>query len=109
MTNIVLCGGSGTRLWPISRTVMPKQFVKLFNDESLFQLTIKRNRDRCTQQFIVSNAEQYFLAADQLEELSISSNKFLSEPKLFFQLAIVERVNPNNFSISPVFILLSLI
>ena len=30
MTNIILCGGSGTRLWPISRTLMPKQFVKLF-------------------------------------------------------------------------------
>ena len=38
MTNIILCGGSGTRLWPISRTLMPKQFVKLFNDKSLFQL-----------------------------------------------------------------------
>ena len=36
MTNIILCGGSGTRLWPISRTLMPKQFVKLFDDKSLF-------------------------------------------------------------------------
>lgn len=39
MTNIILCGGNGTRLWPISRTLMPKQFVKLFDDKSLFQLT----------------------------------------------------------------------
>jgi len=30
MTNMILCGGNGTRLWPISRTLMPKQFVKLF-------------------------------------------------------------------------------
>jgi mannose-1-phosphate guanylyltransferase len=59
---------------------MPKQFVKLFNDESLFQLTVKRNTELCDQQFIVSNAEQYFLAADQLEELSVSDNKFLLEP-----------------------------
>ena len=80
MTNIILCGGSGTRLWPISRTLMPKQFVKLFNDESLFQLTVKRNEELCDQQFIVSNAEQYFLAADQLEELSVNNNKFLLEP-----------------------------
>lgn len=80
MTNIILCGGSGTRLWPISRTLMPKQFVKLFNNESLFQLTVKRNEDICDQQFIVSNAEQYFLAVDQLEELSSSNNKFLLEP-----------------------------
>ena len=40
MTNIILCGGSGTRLWPISRTLMPKQFVKLFSNKSLFQLTV---------------------------------------------------------------------
>ncbi len=80
MTNIILCGGSGTRLWPISRTLMPKQFVKLFNDESLFQLTVKRNENICDQQFIVSNAEQYFLAVDQLEELNSTHNKFLLEP-----------------------------
>ena len=80
MTNIILCGGSGTRLWPISRTLMPKQFVKLFNNKSLFQLTVERNESICNQQFIVSNAEQYFLALDQLEELSSIENKFLLEP-----------------------------
>jgi len=80
MTNIILCGGSGTRLWPISRTLMPKQFVKLFHDASLFQMTVKRNENICDQQFIVSNAEQYFLAVDQLEELSSTNNKFLLEP-----------------------------
>ena len=80
MTNIILCGGNGTRLWPISRTLMPKQFVKLFDKKSLFQLTVQRNRKVCKQQFIVSNAEQYFLAVDQLEELNHSQNKFLLEP-----------------------------
>ena len=76
MTNIILCGGSGTRLWPISRSLMPKQFVKLFLEESaehkdkksLFQLTVERNSKVCKSQFIVSNTEQYFLALDQLEE-----------------------------------------
>jgi len=80
MTNMILCGGNGTRLWPISRTLMPKQFVKLFNNESLFQLTVKRNSTVCDQQFIVSNAEQYFLASDQLEELASAQNRFLLEP-----------------------------
>lgn len=89
MTNIILCGGSGTRLWPISRTLMPKQFVKLFTketpdghfkDKSLFQLTVERNSKVCDSQFIVSNAEQYFLAIDQLEELNKSNNKYLLEP-----------------------------
>uniref|UniRef100_UPI002867B2B3 sugar phosphate nucleotidyltransferase n=1 Tax=Sulfurovum sp. TaxID=1969726 RepID=UPI002867B2B3 len=69
MTNIILCGGSGTRLWPISRTLMPKQFVKLFANKSLFQLTVERNSKVCKSQFIVSNAEQYFLALDQMEEI----------------------------------------
>jgi mannose-1-phosphate guanylyltransferase len=93
MTNIILCGGSGTRLWPISRTLMPKQFVKLFdvptqpisqNDspskKSLFQLTVVRNHTICNEQFIVSNAEQYFLALDQLNEMNVLSNHYLLEP-----------------------------
>ncbi len=78
MTNIILCGGSGTRLWPISRTLMPKQFVKLFDGHSLFQLTIERNREFCDREYIVSNAEQYFLALDQLK--SIENTSFLLEP-----------------------------
>ena len=80
MTNIILCGGNGTRLWPISRTLMPKQFVKLFDDKSLFQLTVERNSKVCDSQFIVSNAEQYFLAVDQLEELNKTNNRYLLEP-----------------------------
>ena len=80
MVNIVLCGGNGTRLWPISRTLMPKQFVKLFDNKSLFQLTVKRNKDICKEQLIVSNAEQYFLAIDQLEELGQEKSTFLLEP-----------------------------
>ena len=80
MINIILCGGSGTRLWPISRTLMPKQFVKLFDDKSLFQLTVERNTNVCDGQLIVSNTEQYFLALDQLEELGQENNKYLLEP-----------------------------
>jgi len=87
MTNIILCGGSGTRLWPLSRTLMPKQFVKLFEGESLFQKTVQRNQKACDAQFIVSNTEQYFLAVDQIDEhnqytskSNIQSPKFLLEP-----------------------------
>ena len=80
MTNIILCGGSGTRLWPISRTLMPKQFVKLFDNRSLFQLTVKRNSTLCNQQMIVSNTEQYFLALDQLEEIEHYNSQYLLEP-----------------------------
>jgi mannose-1-phosphate guanylyltransferase len=84
MTNVILCGGNGTRLWPISRTLMPKQFVKLFDNKSLFQLTVERNSKICESQFIVSNAEQYFLALDQLEEMdcntSFAMTQYLLEP-----------------------------
>jgi mannose-1-phosphate guanylyltransferase len=81
MNNIILCGGNGTRLWPISRTLMPKQFVKLFNNISLFQLTVERNSKFCSKNLIVSNREQYFLAIDQLESLDLDiSSKFLLEP-----------------------------
>lgn len=80
LINLILCGGSGTRLWPLSRTLMPKQFVKLFNNQSLFQLTAQRNSTICDEQFIVSNSEQYFLALDQLEELGYENNRYLLEP-----------------------------
>jgi len=82
MINIVLCGGSGTRLWPLSRTLMPKQFVKLFDKKSLFQLTVERNSKLCDKSFIVSNAEQYFLASDQKKEFSLNkkNDTYLLEP-----------------------------
>ena len=80
MTNIILCGGNGTRLWPVSRTLMPKQFVKLFDDKSLFQLTVRRNQKICQEQLIVSNKDQYFLALDQLHELGQTQGQYLLEP-----------------------------
>jgi len=81
MVNIVLCGGSGTRLWPISRTLLPKQFAKLFGDSSLFQKCILRNKPYCSSSLIVSNVEHYFMAYDQLEEINQeNSTKFLLEP-----------------------------
>lgn len=80
MTNIILCGGNGTRLWPISRALMPKQFNRLFDGKSLFQLTVERNHKICEKEFIVSNAEQYFIAKDHLQELGITGNEYLLEP-----------------------------
>ena len=80
MINLVLCGGSGTRLWPLSRTALPKQFVRLFNECSLFQETILRNQKMCSESIIVSNKEQYFLALDQLQQLSAKPAQFLLEP-----------------------------
>ena len=53
MTNIILYGINGTRLWPISRTLMPKQFVKFFDGMSLFQLTVERNKTAYRELFVV--------------------------------------------------------
>ncbi len=59
---------------------MPKQIVKIFGDRSLFQLTVERNRISCDRQLIVSNTEQYFLAADQLAEIDSIHHQYLLEP-----------------------------
>jgi mannose-1-phosphate guanylyltransferase len=80
MINVVLCGGSGTRLWPVSRTLLPKQFVKIFDKRSLFQKTVERNREFCSKEIVVSNVEHYFLALDQLEDSSIEDSSFILEP-----------------------------
>jgi len=86
MKNVILSGGSGTRLWPLSRKLMPKQFLKLFDNEtkSLFQKTVERNSNICDECLIVSNIDQYFIALDDLEELNnerfnINNTKFLLE------------------------------
>ena len=80
MTNVILCGGNGTRLWPISRTYFPKQFCKLIGDMSLFQLTVLRNKDLCGDFIIVTNKDQYFIALDQLDEIGVKNRRFILEP-----------------------------
>jgi len=84
VTNIILCGGNGTRLWPLSRNSLPKQYLKLFEDKSLLQKTIERNAIVADSCMMVSNTEQYFIALDQLEELNnkkfqLTNTKFLLE------------------------------
>jgi mannose-1-phosphate guanylyltransferase len=81
MKVVILCGGSGTRLWPISRTLYPKQFVKFFANTSLFQKTIERNKSIAQSFSIIINQEQYFLGLDQMEEMKLKAEKnFILEP-----------------------------
>jgi len=81
MKVVILCGGSGTRLWPVSRSLFPKQFVKLFDNASLFQHTLERNNFKNASYSIVINQEQYFLGLDQWEELKIKKDiHFILEP-----------------------------
>ncbi len=80
MKNLILAGGSGTRLWPLSRKLMPKQFLKLFDGQSLFQKTLLRNHPLVDEFIIVTNEEHYFIAKDQIEELNIKNYRFILEP-----------------------------
>lgn len=69
MINIVLCGGSGTRLWPLSRMSFPKQYVKLTGEQSLFQETVRRNAVFCDSFCFVTSADHLFLARNQVESV----------------------------------------
>ncbi|BCD67945.1 mannose-1-phosphate guanylyltransferase/mannose-6-phosphate isomerase [Nitratiruptor sp. YY09-18] len=80
MINIILSGGSGTRLWPLSRKLMPKQFLQLFDNKSLFQKTLQRNALLSDKILIISNEEQYFLANDQVDEIGIDPDGYILEP-----------------------------
>ncbi|MCL6448082.1 MAG: mannose-1-phosphate guanylyltransferase/mannose-6-phosphate isomerase [Armatimonadetes bacterium] len=71
MKVIILAGGSGTRLWPLSRTNFPKQFLKLKNNRSLFQMTVERSvrLTNLSQLYVVTNDAYKFLVLGQMEEL----------------------------------------
>lgn len=79
---VILAGGSGTRLWPLSRASFPKQFVQLVGVHSLFQETIKRARSVTADMtiYIVCNAENYFICLDQLDAIKENNVFFILEP-----------------------------
>lgn len=81
---VILAGGEGKRLWPLSRKSFPKQFIKIKNNLSLFQLTIKRfyNSKICKFEapIIMTNENYRFFVSQQLEELNIKPEKIFIEP-----------------------------
>lgn len=82
MVNVILCGGSGTRLWPLSRTAYPKQFVDLVGGDSLFRMTVRRNAGVCDSFVVVTNSQHVFIASGQFQEASEPGKKadFFLEP-----------------------------
>src|SRR6476660_4677221 len=77
----VLCGGAGTRLWPLSRDAYPKQFHRLVGPHALFQQTCRRlGGDLFAQISILSNRQHRFLVADQLHEIGVEAAKNVLEP-----------------------------
>ena len=77
---VILCGGSGTRLWPLSRKLYPKQFMRLVNDNTLFQDTILRLPKEVANPLVICNEEYRFLAAEQLRQINKDSNDIILEP-----------------------------
>lgn len=79
---VILSGGQGTRLWPMSRAARPKQFLPLTGPLSLYQQTLERVSDsaRYTAPVIVTNAEYRFLVAEQAQDLGITPAAVLLEP-----------------------------
>ncbi len=82
ITPVILCGGSGTRLWPLSRKSYPKQFSKLIGEESLFQMSASRVRGAdYSQPLVLTNADFRFIVTEQLAEIGIDPGAVLIEPE----------------------------
>jgi mannose-1-phosphate guanylyltransferase / mannose-6-phosphate isomerase len=87
ITPVVLCGGSGTRLWPLSRAGFPKQFLVISGTTSLFQQAVERviglegENIIVGETLVVTNEEHRFLALDQLRELKTTTATLLLEPE----------------------------
>src|SRR5574344_1247314 len=78
---VILSGGSGTRLWPLSKKAFPKQFLQLTSDNSMFQETYLRLKGLDIESpIVVCNIEHRFIVAEQLNELNINNSSIILEP-----------------------------
>ncbi|MFC5698578.1 mannose-1-phosphate guanylyltransferase/mannose-6-phosphate isomerase [Pseudomonas sp. GCM10022186] len=81
MTPVVLSGGSGSRLWPLSRRQFPKQFLALTGERTLFQQTLERLRlDGMQAPILVCNKDHRFIVREQLDALQLAPRVILLEP-----------------------------
>src|SRR4029453_12706922 len=78
---LIMCGGAGTRLWPASREVRPKQFLPLFGTRSTFQDTLQRVSEAALfdRPIVITNAAYRFMVLEQLAEIGIEAD-ILLEP-----------------------------
>lgn len=79
---VILCGGAGTRLWPLSRRLYPKQLLPLTSSRSMLQETVGRvrNRDRFRPPLIICNEEHRFVIAEQLRDSHVRPRAIVLEP-----------------------------
>jgi mannose-1-phosphate guanylyltransferase/mannose-6-phosphate isomerase len=76
---VILCGGSGTRLWPLSRKSFPKQFVPLIDGKSLLQLTLERVSSLGPEVMCVASDEHRFLVSQSMQAAHVQG-RVLLEP-----------------------------
>jgi mannose-1-phosphate guanylyltransferase/mannose-6-phosphate isomerase len=79
---VILSGGSGTRLWPMSRTLYPKQLLRLLGHDSLLQQTVRRvaDRERFAAPLLVANEAHRFIIAEQMREIAAPARALMLEP-----------------------------
>ena len=81
---VILCGGSGTRLWPLSRESYPKQFWALSNksDKTLLQQTCQRIQGikKLARPFLICNEEHRFIVAEQMRQIKLKESTIFLEP-----------------------------
>ncbi len=70
---MILSGGVGSRLWPLSRKSQPKQYLPIFQGETLFQNTVRRNRGFCDQVMVVGNCDNFELSRKDLNSAGVES------------------------------------
>ncbi|WP_444912067.1 mannose-1-phosphate guanylyltransferase/mannose-6-phosphate isomerase [Microbulbifer sp. PAAF003] len=82
MIPVILCGGTGSRLWPLSREAYPKQFLPLIGGETMLQATVRRLEgiEPLQAPILVCNEEHRFAAAEQLQEIGHGAQSILLEP-----------------------------
>jgi mannose-1-phosphate guanylyltransferase/mannose-6-phosphate isomerase len=82
ITPVILCGGSGTRLWPLSRNSYPKQLLPLVTSNSLLQDTVIRSKiiSQVTAPLVICHEDHRFLVAEQLQQMGVSDAKIMLEP-----------------------------
>lgn len=76
----IMCGGSGTRLWPLSRNLFPKQFISLVNNTSMLQDTIARLPQACNSPIFICNEAHRFTVAEQIQSIG-TKGSILLEPE----------------------------
>lgn len=78
---VIMAGGNGSRLWPLSRVLYPKQFLRLEGDYTMLQQTVRRLDDlNCGAPLVICNDEHRFLVAEQLRAIHKLANNIILEP-----------------------------